>query len=84
LTSLEAVTVDVDGQRKVLRDRLARTMNGNTLAPFVGVGVLRRMWPTLSDDQRRTIIGESLGTITIKPAGNGDRVIIGATRRPSA
>jgi site-specific DNA recombinase len=90
LRMAESLKETIEVQRKDLRTRLARQTNGNVLAPFAGrPGVLRGTWDTLSDDQRRSIIGEALGTVAIMPTTakgrtfDSARIVIG-TRRSTA
>jgi DNA invertase Pin-like site-specific DNA recombinase len=73
--AMERITYDLEAQRTVLRARLARDANRDALSTYAGrTGALRAAWPLLTDDQRRTIIAETLGKVTILPAsGSGPR-----------
>jgi hypothetical protein len=65
---LDAVSRAVKAEREVVERRLASQAKHNTLSAFAGkTGALRAAWPSLSDDQRRSIISEALGGVTIKP-----------------
>jgi site-specific DNA recombinase len=73
--AMERITHDLEAQRTVLRARLARHANRDALSAYAGrSGALRASWELLTDDQRRTIIAETLGKVTILPAsGSGPR-----------
>jgi len=67
--AMERITHDLEAQRTVLRARLARHANRDALSTYAGrSGALRAAWPLLTDDQRRPIIAETLGKVTILPA----------------
>ena len=64
----EATTSAIQKQRQTLQSGLARQANRNALSAFAGrPGALRAAWATLTTDQQRTIIGESLGKVAILP-----------------
>ncbi len=72
--AMERITGDLEAQRTVLRARLARHANRDALSTYAGrSGALRAAWPLLTDDQRRTIIAETLGKVTILPASGSGR-----------
>jgi site-specific DNA recombinase len=67
--AMERITHDLEAQRTVLRARLARHANRDALSTYAGrSGALEAAWPLLTDDQRRTIIAETLGKVTILPS----------------
>jgi hypothetical protein len=73
--AMERITADLEAQRVALRAALARSAGRDTLSTYAGrPGALRAVWGALTDDQRRLIIGEALGKVTILPAsGSGPR-----------
>ncbi len=84
--AMEKITRDLEAQRKELRDRLAREVERDALSPFAGrPGALRASWPSLTTDQRRTVISEALGKVTILPTGKAgprfdpSRIVIGTS-----
>jgi len=82
---LELSSAQIKAEREDLRTRLARESKRGALVVYVGQpGTLRRVWDDLSVDQRRLIIRESLGKVTVMPRGreqgptfDSTRVVIG-------
>jgi DNA invertase Pin-like site-specific DNA recombinase len=63
----------VDGRRQALRQRLARLSSTSALEPYAGkVGALRAAWPSLSDDQRRSLIAGAFGRLTVRARVKGE------------
>ncbi len=89
---MEMTGTQIENDRADLGKRLARDQRTNTLSSFAGkAGALRVAWPELTVDQRRTIIGEALQTITIMPTGgtagwrfDPERVVIGTPKKKPA
>ena len=86
MRTVEAFTKSIEAQRVALRTRLMREVKRDALAPFAGkVGALRATWRSLSVDQQRAIIAESLRAVTVLPGKPGNtfdpsRIVIGATK----
>jgi hypothetical protein len=63
---------EIEEQRTHIRKRLNTQARHSTLSTFAGKpGALRAAWDALSVDQRRTVIGEALHRVTIRPAQKG-------------
>jgi site-specific DNA recombinase len=80
----EMTAANIEAERAELRARLARESKRSVLVAYTGqAGLLRRAWETLSVDERRAVIRESLGPVTILPRGRSGgrfdttRVVIG-------
>jgi hypothetical protein len=66
----ELTATQIEAERENLRSRLARESKRGVLVVYAGQsGTLRRVWDDLSVDQRRSIIRESLGKVTVMPRG---------------
>jgi hypothetical protein len=62
----------VEVRRKALRQRLSHVSSSAALEPYAGKqGVLRAVWPSLSDDQRRMLIAAALGRLTVSARTQG-------------
>jgi site-specific DNA recombinase len=83
----EKASGEIEGQRKQLRNVLAREAKRNALAPYARrPGALRAAWTSLTIDQQRAIISESLRKVTILTARPGrrfdaTRIVIGDLSR---
>jgi len=88
MRTVESFTKTIEAQRAALRTKLAREVKSDALAPFAGrVGALRAAWSTLSTDQQRSIIAESLKVITVMPVLHrgqrfeSKRIVLGQPRK---
>ena len=80
----ELTAGQIEAERHALKVRLARESKRSTLVVYAGQpGTLRRAWDGFSVDQKRAIIRESLGSVTIMPRGRSGgefdvtRIVIG-------
>jgi len=56
----------IEARRKTLRQRLSHVSTSAALEPYAGKqGVLRAVWPSLSDDQRRLLVAGAFGRLTV-------------------
>jgi DNA invertase Pin-like site-specific DNA recombinase len=91
MRQLERINRDLEAEKKDLRSRLAQLASQTTLEPYAGrAGALQAVWDQLSEDQRRTIIAESIGKVTIAPATvvgrkfDPSRILLGRAAATSA
>lgn len=65
----------LEDRRTTLEAQVASAVSTSPLAAYRDVGVLRSRWPTLTIDQRRTIIAAVITAVNVAPAGRaGGRV----------
>ena len=66
--AFEAATSAIESEREKLQAKLAHVASLSVVAPYVGnPGLLRKRWPDLTDDQRRSLISMALGKVAIAP-----------------
>ncbi len=66
---VERIAAQARARREELQLQLGRLGRHDALSKYARKpGALRRAWPSLSIDERRAVISESVGTVTIKPA----------------
>jgi hypothetical protein len=79
--AFERATATIQREQRDLQGRLGRLTSTTALEPFAGrLGVLRSAWPTLTTDQKRSIIGIALGRVTVSPSEHPGRPSFDKTR----